>query len=242
VTIGQTVTGLRVFRVVPGRRARRTAPACSIVTAGDFECSGPSDCNGGRQCVDGLCVDPNAPDARGPDGSMPRPDAEPECPPQCTACDPEERTCVIDCSIDNTNCDGMVTCPEGFACDIRCNIQNSCRNGVSCIAAKSCVISCSGTSACRDVTCAGVCVTCSGFQACRHQLRSVARATSSVRPAELLGIVRTEFQCDTGLGCTSPFPGCNTADERGCSALLRRIAPARRITSALRRVAPPCGG
>jgi hypothetical protein len=189
--------------------------ACSIDhRSGDFECERQQDCGGGRQCIDGLCIDVNAPDARGPDGNVTRPDAEPECPDQCTSCDPEAMTCLIDCSISD-NCDSTVTCPMGYVCDIRCNIQNSCRNGVNCTGSKGCEIECSGTSACRDVECGtGACdISCSGFQACRdiHCNNSCACDVDCSGPQSCAdGIQCTQFQCDIGLGCTSFIPGCNT--------------------------------
>jgi hypothetical protein len=193
------------------------AAACSIDhRSGDFACENQSDCSGGRMCIDGLCIDPNAPDARGPDAAVDRADARPTCPDQCTACDPEEKICVIDCSL--TSCEAQVTCPAGFTCDIRCNIQNSCRNGVSCAGAKGCAIACSGTSACRDVVCgSGPCdITCSGFQACRDVNcgNSCACDIDCSGPQSCSdGIVCTEFQCDIGLGCSS-FPlGCNTCQD-----------------------------
>jgi hypothetical protein len=195
------------------------AGGCSIDhRSGDFECTRQQDCNGGRICDDGFCIDPHAADAPvtdRPDGPNGRPDArQTDCPPECTSCNLDGHTCVIDCSVNATLCEGPVACPSGYSCDIRCNTQNSCRNGVDCTAGKDCAITCSGNSSCRNLECGqGACdVACTGFQSCRAVDcgNSCACDVTCTGPQSCSdGIFCTSFDCDTGLGCSSLFPGCN---------------------------------
>src|SRR5678815_1332889 len=130
--------------IIAAVAAIAAAGACSIDhRSGDFACTKQSDCNGGRVCDDGFCTDPNAADAPTdrPDAADGHADAN-ECPSECTSCNPEAHTCVIDCNA-GANCDAQVTCPSGYTCDIRCNVGNSCRNGVDCQSSKGCSITCS---------------------------------------------------------------------------------------------------
>ncbi len=120
---------------------------CSPVTGTtdpSDEC-GAQVCNGVNACVDLCGFEPVPP------GGM--------CPAACTGgC--AAGTCTIDCSV--TNCNAAVTCPAGFACNIVCNGNSQCQNGVfACPANYGCNVSCAGNQGCRDLT-----VNCSATGAC----------------------------------------------------------------------------
>jgi hypothetical protein len=84
--------------------------------------------------VTGEVVDaPHPVDAPKPGG-----DAGNNCPPGCTTCNTTQKTCTINCQL--TNCTNTVKCPPGYRCDIQCNVDNACRNGIDCQQAASCNI------------------------------------------------------------------------------------------------------
>lgn len=195
------------------------AASCSIEHRSDaFACEKQSDCSGGRVCSEGFCVLTNVPPSDGPrpeqDGDIePPPDAPipSECPPQCTSCNKESRECTIDCG--STDCTAQVVCPAGWSCDIQCNRQNSCRNGVNCLDAKSCTLDCSGDGACRNVACGpGRCnVTCSGNASCRSVScsQSCACDVECGQNASCETVICSSFACETFDGCTSQTIGCD---------------------------------
>ncbi|HEX4452099.1 MAG TPA: hypothetical protein VH143_14570 [Kofleriaceae bacterium] len=152
--------------------------ACSIdKRSSAFSCTTTSQCDTGRQCVDGFCVlsgsagSPDAPIAR-MDGSVIHDDApEQQCPPQCATCSVAEQTCNIDCT--TTNCDSaVVQCPVGYTCTIACGMNQSCRKGIDCTMAKACSIECSGQQSCSNIECgSGACdVMCIGPKSCTGTL------------------------------------------------------------------------
>jgi hypothetical protein len=125
--------------------------ACSMShRSEEYACANPSDCRGGRHCIDGFCVVSSAIDASRIDARKPI-DAQ-TCPSPCTSCNDANKTCTVDCSM-TTACAGQVTCPSGYHCDILCNTDNSCRSGINCQVAAACQITCSGQNACRGVQC-----------------------------------------------------------------------------------------
>jgi hypothetical protein len=111
-----------------------------------FTCTTSDDCDDGRTCDEGYCVD--AP-----------------CPSQCSSCSLLAGTCQINCNA-NRQC-GDIQCPAGFECDIRCNNSNAC-DDIDCTAAESCDIDCSGVGSCGAIRCGtGECqVECTGAGAC----------------------------------------------------------------------------
>jgi hypothetical protein len=197
-----------------------SAASCSVDhRSGDFTCETTADCTGGRVCDGGFCVqtEPDPPDAPppGPPDAMRRPDAN-QCPEPCTSCDVEDKICTVDCAAADGLCTtGSIVCPDGWACDIRCTTQNSCRSGVNCLEARSCKLTCSGESACRGVQCGpGPCdISCTGQNSCRNIACNNSCAcgvTCAAQGACADTVTCTSFQCDVGLGCsTLPF-GCNT--------------------------------
>lgn len=172
------------------------ATACAIDRrSDDFACSSSRDCNSGRSCIDNVCV-------------LGVVDAAP-CPSNCSSCDVSARTCTIDCA--TANCAARVVCPAGWACNVKCNAENSCRNGVSCANTTSCSVECLGKSSCQDVVCgAGKCtVDCSGEQSCRN----VACGSSCACDVTCGG----SSSCRGQLLCTQPT--CGTLNPRGCSSV-----------------------
>lgn len=139
------------------------AAGCSVShRSGDFACSSDQRCAEGRTCVDGFCVfpaDSGAVDTPSGDAAV--------CPSQCTSCNTAQKTCVIDCAINNGACNQAVTCPTGWNCNVLCSIANQCNSGVFCDNATTCTIAC-GRQTCKTVTCGGgACnVTCSGNASC----------------------------------------------------------------------------
>ncbi len=196
-----------------------TASSCSVNHASDaFECTKQADCDKypGRTCTGGYCVLPggvaDAPkNTDGPmaDGAI---DAGNGCPAQCTSCEMGSHTCKIDCAV--TSCNAAVVCPVGWNCDVACTTANSCRNGVTCTGNNSCKITCSGSGSCRMLTCgSGKCdVNCSGNQSCRGVAcgQSCGCDVTCGQLATCESVACTAFQCDTGLGCSSQLPSCET--------------------------------
>lgn len=189
------------------------ASSCSIThKSGDFACTKTSDCNTGRDCVDGFCVvagteqvdSPMTSDGRGSGSGS----GSNGCPAQCTTCSVSQHTCVIDCM--GTDCSGSVTCPVGYSCDVKCDTDNSCRNGVQCAGTTSCTVECSGKNSCQNVQCGtSKCdVECTGIQSCK----SVSCGSSCACDVRCTGtsscgdtITCTSPACHIGLGCSS-FP------------------------------------
>lgn len=191
-------------------------PACSVSHRSDaYACSGtgPSSCSGGRVCVDGFCVVPGTIDGPGghPDG--PRGiDGGNNCPGQCTSCSVTQKTCVIDCQ--QGGCNNSVSCPQGYKCDIRCDVEGSCTHGVSCQNAAGCQVECSGRNSCQGVSCgAGPCdVSCSGPSSCQDVACNQSCACDVVCTGNqsCTGNIQCTFGCDSGAGCTSLPPLCNS--------------------------------
>lgn len=191
--------------------------SCSIThRSGDFACGETSECNTGRECIDGFCVVTGSVDApHGTVDAAKTPDAPPACPPGCTSCNVAQKTCTIDCSL--TSCAAVVTCPTDYHCDIQCDTNNSCRNGVDCEAGASCTVECSGVGSCHAVDCgAGPCdVSCSGTNSCVD----VECNTSCACDVTCTGlnscpdeITCTSDACRAGSGCTSVPAFCHTCN------------------------------
>jgi hypothetical protein len=103
-----------------------------------FECQTTADCarfDDNRQCRGGYCIVPN-------------------CPADCTECDEDARTCLVECSTGDS-C-GNVTCPSGWDCTINCIGTNAC-NDVDCLAGSKCTVTCAGSGACDAVDCRAAC-------------------------------------------------------------------------------------
>ena len=188
------------------------ATSCSVThKSGDYACTKQSDCNQGRQCVEGFCVISGAVDAS---TDSPRGDAN-QCPAQCTSCNTGTHTCTIDCSAGNSNCGSKVSCPANWNCDVMCNANNSCRNGVSCTGSTSCNVTCSAQNACQNVVCgAGKCqVECSGPSSCKGVTCSNSCACDvTCNGSQSCGdsIQCTAAACKVGFGCSSLLPNCHS--------------------------------
>lgn len=198
-----------------------TAGSCSIKHASEqYECETTADCvelGSDRVCSEGVCVVPG----NGKDAAIdgPRPiDAPPDgsliCPMQCTSCNVQKKECVIDCNQAPTACAAQITCPVGWACNVKCNTPSSCRMGVSCVPSTSCNVECTGNFACRNIACGtGPCnVTCSGSNSCSGIAcnSSCACDVACDNDASCFNVTCTKPQCDTGLGCSSLPAGCET--------------------------------
>ena len=118
-----------------------------------FECSNSEDCNGGRVCDRGYCVEASQ-----------QVDANP-CPQECTTCDVESQDCTIVC--DNPNECAQAACPAGYNCVIQCIGNNTC-DTVGCGNGASCEIVCNGQNTCGTINCGGApCdVQCNGQSSC----------------------------------------------------------------------------
>jgi len=191
------------------------ATGCSVNHASEqYACDQSHPCEGGRVCDNGFCIVKGSIDASTP-GDGPRGDGgNAGCPPGCTSCSVQQKTCTIDCAFGG--CQNTVTCPQGYSCNIKCGTDNSCRNGVNCALAKSCDIECSGKASCQGVQCgAGRCnVACTGTQSCR----GVACSNSCACDVECTGtqacdgVVCSSLACRVGLGpsCTSSPDVCHS--------------------------------
>jgi hypothetical protein len=149
-----------------------SAADAAVDGAQSVDGSRPADAGGGGGVTDGS--------SDGADGSFAK------CPPACNGgC--VGTTCVV------TDPMNALTCPPGYACDVKCN--NSCSdvtcaagaackvecgnnqvcnaNKVHCGSATTCTITCSGKSGCSDTqvdpgTSPLVCFDCSGNMACNN--------------------------------------------------------------------------
>jgi hypothetical protein len=197
------------------------AGSCSIKHASEqYDCDTNADCaplGDNRVCSEGTCVVPGGQIDAAIDGKLPIDapiDAMLVCPPQCTSCNLEKKECVIDCNQNPTACGAQITCPLGWACNVKCNTPSSCRMGVSCVSATSCKVECSGNFSCRNVACgAGACsVGCTGGSSCSGIAcnQSCACDVSCGNGASCFNVTCTKPQCDTGLGCSSQPASCNT--------------------------------
>ena len=120
---------------------------CSVHRlSGTYTCNNNGDCDNGRTCDRGFCV-------------------ELQCPSECSSCSVGARTCRIDCNA-NRPC-GLVHCPPGFECTIRCNSTGACA-AVDCADGESCEIDCSGPGSCGAIHCGKqACqIDCSGNASC----------------------------------------------------------------------------
>ena len=190
------------------------ASSCSIThKSGDFACIKTSDCNTGRDCVDGFCVVSGTEQVDSPMTSDSRGSGSNGCPAQCTSCSVSQHTCVIDCM--GTDCSGAIACPAGYSCDVKCDTDNSCRNGVQCAGTTSCLVECSGKNACQNVQCGtSKCdVECTGTQSCK----AVSCGSSCACDVKCIGtsscgdtVNCSAAACRIGLGCSSLPPTCHS--------------------------------
>lgn len=197
------------------------AGSCSIKHASEqYECETTADCTelgDGRVCSDGLCIVPGgnmkdaAPGDARTDASI---DAAAVCPPQCTSCDVGKKECVIDCNQNPMGCTNQMTCPTGYSCLIKCNTPSSCRNGIDCLTAAACAVECTGSFSCRNVACGpGPCsVTCAGNNSCSGIScgQSCACDVKCGQNASCFNVICGKPLCDTGFGCSSEPPTCDT--------------------------------
>jgi hypothetical protein len=192
------------------------ATSCSISHKSDgYACTIQSDCNDGRQCVDNFCIVPGSIDATVFHDARTNGDGN-GCPTGCTSCVVSTHQCTIDCSMNAGACsNGKVVCPSGWACNVECNTDGACKDGVSCVGATSCAISCSAHNSCQNIQCGlGKCsVDCSGVASCQ----GVACGNSCACDVTCLGaqscqsVQCTATACKVGLGCSSLVaPACHS--------------------------------
>ncbi|MFT3696899.1 MAG: hypothetical protein QM831_27405 [Kofleriaceae bacterium] len=205
---------------------------CSIThRTNDYACTTSSDCNSGRVCDNGFCVVSGSELVDAPTGT--HPDApknndggqQNNCPPGCTSCNTTTKQCVIDCSASNANCDGQVTCPAGWYCDVKCDIDNSCRAGVECAGTTGCRVECSGKGSCQDVQCGtSRCdIECSGPQSCRDTIEcnqscgcDVSCTGAQSCPDGAVDCTSVACIGTSGKGCSSTSQVCHSSN---CPAL-----------------------
>ncbi len=218
------------------------ASSCSINhKSDDYACQQQSDCDAGRECISGFCVvtgtTPNdaridAPGDRPKDA--PAPDSQ-NCPAQCTSCNTNENTCIIDCA--QTDCgNDPIVCPPGYRCDIRCSTSGACDEGIDCSDAESCNITCSGPGSCQGVNCAGAAdctATCSGQNSCRGMLciggdcDFTCNGSGSCRQLDCDGACACDVRCGPGSDCSliscpdneNTFLMCRGPQGRGCNSM-----------------------
>lgn len=190
------------------------AGSCSVNHRSDnFQtCERQTDCPEGQMCISNLCQG-NAPDDAGIDGPG-RPDAL-QCPSQCTSCKLYTMECKVDCAISMATCNAAIKCPPGWNCNIFCSTPGACRNGIDCQEGESCSVQCSGGNSCRNIDCGdGPCrVQCTGEGSCRDVAcnDSCRCDVECNNVGALCDAVSCGSQtCDTGRGCSSLLPGCNT--------------------------------
>lgn len=122
--------------------------ACFVHRASDaFQCTTQEDCITGRMCKEGYCVIPN-------------------CPSDCTMCDEDAKTCLVECT--STDTCGSVNCPSGWTCTINCTGANACAS-IDCNSGSRCIVTCTGTDACETLDCDAACkcdLSCSAADAC----------------------------------------------------------------------------
>jgi len=185
--------------------------SCSIEhRTGALVCETQADCPSDRLCREGYCIFTGPIDA-GVDSSKDGPPDALACPRECTSCDLEMMTCLIDC--DKTTCTNAnvpVKCPAGWDCTINCSTQNSCRN-LDCTQGHSCTVTCKGVSSCRDAICGNdrPCdFTCTGEQSCRN-VNCDASCGCDVR-------CEAALSCPVANDCPGDADGCSTFDN-GCT-------------------------
>ncbi len=190
--------------------------SCSIQHRSDqYACTTTTDCQDGRICDNGYCVVAGSIDAARPsDAPKPGGDAS-NCPPGCSTCNVQLKTCTINCQL--TSCTNTVTCPAGYKCDIMCNTDNSCRNGINCQQAASCTIACGGKESCQNVQCGpGPCaVSCTGGASCRGVDCNNSCACDVVCTGlQSCGdaIQCTSLACRSGSGCSSAAAFCHSCN------------------------------
>jgi len=194
------------------------ATSCSISKkSGDFACTKQTDCNDGRVCSDGFCVISGTQeiDAATP-GDGHAGDSGNGCPSQCSSCNVQTKSCVIDCAA-GANCND-IACPAGWSCDVKCNVEGACRAGISCTGSTGCTIECTAKNTCAGIVCGtGPCdVECSGVQSCRQvtcgpSCACDVRCTGSQSCTQ--GIACTSVACRTSAtapGCTSEPLACHS--------------------------------
>jgi hypothetical protein len=183
----------------------------------DLACTTNRECSNGAVCEQGFCIGGTtaSPDARSnrPDAKPgQQPDANPNCPAECTSC--IGKTCSIACS-DGT-CLDTIVCPAGYNCDILCLAPESC-SSVICTGQQDCKVTCIGSGSCTQVKCGtGQCdIKCSGTGSC-----------SLVDCDDSCGCSTTctgAGSCDTldcrgfGSTCESPALGCETIPTAQCN-------------------------
>ena len=198
------------------------AASCSLThRSGDFACTSSTDCNSGRECVNNVCVvSGTAIDAPMTSGDAPHGDAATACPAQCSSCNTETHTCIIDCSITNS-CANPVACPQmgNWSCDVKCNVEGVCRNGVTCgtgTNAGACKVECTSRNTCQEVTCGTPrCdIACSGQASCTKQVSCGSSCGCDVHCTGNQSCGAGATTCTPGCGVNSlPFGSCSSASS-----------------------------
>jgi hypothetical protein len=184
----------------------------------DFTCDVDTDCMGGRKCDRGYCV-------------------EEPCPGDCTSCDNNAKTCLVECTSDH-HC-GSVDCPDGYQCTVQCMAPNACNN-VRCHDATSCTVMCSGANACDEVDCNGAdacgvtCTqngSCAGVTCGSHPCNVSCGANSACGSVDCSSSCKCDVTCPSG-NCSSSCPqgatkpctvdgtggtACNSSNQAGCN-------------------------
>ncbi len=196
------------------------AASCSIShRSQEYACTTNSDCTHppNTLCQGGFCIVPGSIDApRGGGSDAPHADGGGNnCPSECTSCNTTQKTCTIDCSATGiVDCTQKVICPTGYHCDILCDRDGMCRNGIDCQGGASCAITCSSGNTCAGVECGpGPCdVTCSGTGSCDGvSCNNSCACDVNCTGSQSCKSVSCELPlCQSGFGCTSVPVGCHS--------------------------------
>ena len=175
----------------------------------EYECSSPDECDTGRTCDQGYCV-------------------EAKCPSGCDRCDLIQKTCEINCG-QGDRCGGSL-CPAGYACTISCTGNNACTASPTCAAtARSCKFTCSGNNSCGNVQCAnGVpCdVNCATDGACQNiECGAGARCNVMCTGMNACGMVDCQDACACDVTCGAMACGTLTCPIKGGAACTKPGLP-----------------
>jgi hypothetical protein len=162
-----------------------------------------NDCDGAADCDDDDCADAVGCDSCGLDPPPPGGVCPAVCSGGCTA----DNVCVIDC--DTSDCiAAVITCPPGFACDVRCTGNAACGSAtILCPATYSCHVACEGDWSCSSTTinCSsdGTCDLECGTTACPGTLLDCGYDACSAS-CEGMCLAEPMVDCGSSCECTGP--------------------------------------
>ncbi len=131
----------------------------------ELSCNDNTDCPDGRICDTGFCITGSVPVDLPPPVTC----ADSDCASMGGSCNGE--TCTFSCSA--ATCPGIVTCPDGVACQVTCSGAGACSTGVACAGSLACTINCDAGACQAPLDCGGgdCTVNCTGANACANEVR-----------------------------------------------------------------------